>query len=153
MAALGLTGCGYELGYPTLAEGVRTVSVEVAGNQTYRQGLEIQLTRDLYEALPRHANLVVADRRSADARLVVEIVSAEERALAQGGKDPVKEGAIDLAVKVRLIRNRDGTTIRESRILDRAEFRVPVGENLTTATRESAYDLARKIVLSLEPGF
>src|SRR6185503_8700125 len=91
-----LTACGYEVGYPMLAEGIHTVTIEVAGNQTYRQGLEIQLTRDLYEALPRHTNLQVSNARSADARLVVEIADAQGKLLVSGGAAPIKEGAIDL---------------------------------------------------------
>lgn len=144
--------CGYEAGFPLQADGVRTIAVEVAGNETFRQGLEIPLTRQLHEALPRHSGLVVTSREEADARLVVDIVEAQGPALVVGGATPIKEGALDLALRVRLVR-RDGTVLREKRILDRAEFRVPVGENLSTATRESSYDLARKIVLSLEPDF
>ena len=41
----------------------------------------------------------------------------------------------------------------ERRLLDRTEFRDPIGENLTTARSELVVDLARKITLALESGF
>jgi hypothetical protein len=38
----------------------------------------------------------------------------------------------------------------DRRLLDRTEFRAPLGENLTSARAEMAEDLARKIALALE---
>jgi len=145
--------CGYQAGFPMRHEGIRTVAVEVVGNQTFRQRLEIPLTRALHEALSEHSALVVTSPDRADARLVVDLVDAQGMALAVGGSAPIKEGALELAIRVRLLRLPGGQTVLERRIVDRAEFRVPVGENLQSATRESAHDLARKIVLSLEPDF
>ena len=45
---------------------------------------------------------------------------------------------------------RDGTVVIQRRLLDRTEFRDPIGENLTTAREELVNDLARKIALALE---
>ena len=41
----------------------------------------------------------------------------------------------------------------DRQILDQAEFRVPIGETLESATAELVFDMARKIVLSLETDF
>lgn len=153
LLALLLAGCGYEAGFPLRRDGIRTVSVEVVGNQTFRQRLEIPLTRALHEALAQHSALVTTTKEKADARLVVSIAEASGAALAVGGRDPIKEGALELALEVKLLRNPGGETIRARRVVDRAEFRVPLGENLSSATHEAAHDLARKIVLSLEPDF
>lgn len=155
VAALACCGaaCGYQAGFPLRHTGIRTVAVDVVGNQSFRQRLEIPLTRALHEALSVHSALVVTTPDRADARLVVNLEDAQGMALAVGGSAPIKEGALELAIAVKLLRLPGGETVVERRIVDRAEFRVPVGENLASATRESAHDLARKIVLSLEADF
>ena len=148
-----LAACGYSAGFDLANEGIRTVAVEVAGNASFRQKLEVPLMRELHQALAEHSQLVVAKAGRADSRLVVDILDVQGRSLATGGQSPIKEGALEFAVRVRLLREPDGHVVRDRRVLDRAEFRVPVGENLTTATNEAAADLARKIVLALEPDF
>ena len=47
----------------------------------------------------------------------------------------------------------DGTVHIDRQLLDRTEFRSPLGENLTSARAELAEDLARKIALALESDF
>jgi hypothetical protein len=75
---------------------------------------------------------------------------ARERTLVSGSRtDPVREGALEAAVRMRLVR-RDGTVLLERRLLDRTEFRDPIGEDLSSARAELAEDLARKIALALE---
>jgi len=45
---------------------------------------------------------------------------------------------------------RDGTVLIERRLLDRTEFRSPIGEDLTSARNELVEDLAHKIALALQ---
>ena len=70
-----------------------------------------------------------------------------------GRPEPVSEGAIALAASVRLVDAATGRVLRRFRVIDRAEFRVAVGEGEADAIREATTDLARKIVLGLEGGF
>ena len=80
-------------------------------------------------------------------------VKAIERTLVTGLRtDPVREGAFEAAVRIRLV-GRDGTVLLERRLLDRTEFRTPIGEDLTSARNELVEDLARKIALALESDF
>ncbi|MBZ0153779.1 MAG: hypothetical protein K8J09_19805, partial [Planctomycetes bacterium] len=65
---------------------------------------------------------------------------------------PVREGALESAIWMRLI-DRDGRTLLERRLVDRTEFRSPIGEDLTSARGELVEDLARKIALALESDF
>ena len=61
--------------------------------------------------------------------------------------------ALDFVVDVTLTDRASGAILRRVRVLDRAEFRSPVGETEASATTEAASDLARKIVLALEADF
>jgi hypothetical protein len=142
--------CGYTFGSGLPAEGVRSVALMVIGNETYRQRLEVELGAALTRELPVSTDLVLADRRRADAILQVVITEARERTLVSGTRaDPVREGALEATLEMRLLR-RDGSLLMERRLLDRTEFRAPIGEDLGTARQELAEDLARKIALALE---
>ena len=55
-----LAACGYSAGFDLANEGIRTVAVEVAGNASFRQKLEVPLMRELHQALAEHSQLVVA---------------------------------------------------------------------------------------------
>ena len=88
----------------------------------------------------------------------VTLLDTRERTLVLGVGDQfspgfdfprVREGALEGTVQVRLV-GRDGTVHVDRRILDRTEFRAPLGENVTTARAELAEDLARKIALALQ---
>lgn len=143
------TSCGYTIGQGLASRGVHTVSLDVVANDTYRQRLEVELGQALARELPVSTDLVLADRRHADAILQVVFRAANESTLVLGGFDsPVREGAFEGRVLVRLVR-RDGSLVLERSVLDRTEFRSPIGEDLTTARQELVEDLARKIALSL----
>ena len=149
----GLGGCGYTMGSGLAAKGVRTVALDVVANDTFRQRLEVELGLALARELPVSSDLVLADRRRADAILKVVFTAADERTLVIGGLDsPVREGAFEGRVRVQLVRP-DGTLLLERAVLDRTEFRSPIGENLTTARQELIEDLARKIALALSTDF
>lgn len=145
-------GCGYTFGSGLDREGVRTIAVAVVGNESYRQRLETELSAALSTEL-QTTDLTLASRQQADAILHVTIAGAQERTLVPGDRtDPVREGAFEAAVRMKLVR-RNGSVVLERTLLDRTEFRDPIGENLTTARAELVGDLARKIALALESGF
>lgn len=149
MALLLLGGCDYTFGSGMAKLGVRTVALDVVGNDTFRQRLEAELGMALARELPVSSDLELADRRNADAILKVTLTSADERTLVTGERtDPVREGAFAAAVWMQLV-GRDGRLVLERRITDRTEFRSPIGENLTSARGELVEDLARKIALAL----
>lgn len=152
-AAALLTACGYTFGSGVEALGVRTVALQVVANDTYRQRLEVDLSSALSRELPVTTELALADRREADATLVVTLTDARESTLVNGNRlSPVREGALEGAVWMRLT-SRDGRTLLERRLLDRTEFRSPIGEDLASARGELVEDLARKIALALESDF
>ncbi len=149
-----LCACGYSFGTGLAEAGIHTVAVRVVDNETFRHRLEIPLTRQINSELVNLTNLVPADASHADAILTVEIVDASERTLVIGDRVvPVKEGALAMVIRSRLVATDDGRTLTDREITDQKEFRVPIGETLETATAEMITDMARKIVLSLETSF
>lgn len=143
-------GCGYTFGSGMQARGIRTVALAVVTNQSFRQRLEVELAAKLARELPVSTDLRLATRGNADARLEVQIDEARERTLVPGSAaDPVREGTLAAAVTMRLIAP-DGRVLIERVLLDRTEFRSPIGENLTSARAELVNDLARKIALALD---
>lgn len=150
LGCLLLAGCGYTFGSGLEQRGVRSIALSVVGNETYRQRLEAELGLALARQIHDATGLVLADRSTADATLHVVLSEAHERTLVTGLRsDPVREGAFEAAVRIRLV-SRDGTVLLERRLLDRTEFRSPIGEDLTSARSELVEDLARKIALALQ---
>ena len=152
-ALLLFAACGYSFGTGLHERGVHTVALEVVGNESFRQRLEVELSSVLARELPVSADLELADRARADAVLQVVVTKIDERTLVGGGRDaPVREGAFEGRVTMRLV-GRAGNLLLQRRIMDRTEFRNPIGENLTSARLELVEDLARKIVLALGSDF
>lgn len=160
--AIAVAACGYTVGTGLHRRGVRTVAFQVVGNESFRQRYEVEINRYLARELPIVTDLVFADRARADAVLEVVLNDVRERTVVPGVPDPqnpgdqsyprVREGALEGAVRVRLV-GRDGTVHIDRVLLDRTEFRAPLGENLTSARDELAEDLADKILLALEDSF
>ena len=146
-------GCGYTLGLDNFGPTGRTIAVGVVDNRTFRQKVDIPLTREIYVALAEHSNLRPATPDVADTLLDVEIIDIRGRNLVGKGNTPVAEGALDFAVHSVLRDGRSGAILREAHLVDRATFRIDVGETEGTATSEAVSQLARKIVLALEAEF
>lgn len=148
-----LGACGYTMGSGLEQQGIRTVFLEVVGNSTWRQRLEADLSAALSRELAVSAGLLPGTATGADAILEVELTDDRERTLVPGSRsDPTREGAEEVLVRMTLRRARDGRILVSRDIADRAEFRSPIGEDLTSARRELVADLARKIALALEAG-
>jgi hypothetical protein len=142
--------CGYSFGSGLDQQGVRTVALRVAGNQSYRQRMEVELTTALARELPVSTDLQLARTGHADATLEVTLTDAVERTLVPGSRaDPVREGGLLATVRVRLVRS-DGAVLVDQVLRERTEFRDPIGENLASARAELAVELARRIALSLQ---
>jgi len=152
-AVLATTACGYTAGTGWHERGVHTLAVRVVENGTFRQGLEEPLTEEVLRQLVR-TDLLPGTESSADAILEVEITNEQGRSIVSGGRaNPVREGSLELIVHARVWDRRSGRTLSTRHLIDRAEYRTPIGQDLSTATSELVSDLARKIVLALETPF
>ncbi len=147
-------GCGYSLGYQQSRHpGIRSIAIQVVTNQSYRQRLEIPLTRQLHEALNTYSQYRHAPTSRADAVLTVEILEVGNSLLVAGATAPVNEGALDLVARVQLVEKRTGNVLVNTTRRDLAEYRTLLLEDQSSAQDELAADLARKIVLALESDF
>jgi len=154
LCALAAAACGYSSGTGLGDQGIRRVHVTAVANETYRQRLEVELSAAVSRELAVSSDLWPSPRDQADAILEIRIVEEHERTLVSGDRtSPVVEGAQAVNLQVRLVDCRTGRAVIDRRIADRAEFRTPIGEDLTSARQELVEDLARKIVLALETGF
>lgn len=153
ICALGLTGCGYSVGVGEFGSGIRTVSIEVVQNRTYRQGIEVPLTRAIQRSIARHTDVrPTSSIQRADAVLRVTLDSIRGNAHVRAFAPAVREGLLDFRATVELI-DPYGEVLVERELRDQAEFRTLIGETEESATNEAVIDLARKIVLALEGEF
>ncbi len=155
--------CGYSAGTGLHARGVRTVHLRAIENDTYRQRLEAELFAAVSREIPVSSDLLPGTLDRADAILDLRITTEREQTLVVGNprdpaappaaQDPVLEGAQQVRVQVLLTDRRTGKKLVDKTVLDRAEFRSTLDEDLTTARQELVADLARKIVLALQTAF
>jgi len=149
-----LSCCGYSFGSGLPERGIRTVFVQAVGNDSYRQRLEVDLSAAVSRELPVSSDLLPGTAATADAILQLDFRRTRERTLVTGTTaEPVREGALEAALQMRLIERRSGRTLLQRSITDHAEFHDPIGEDLDSARQELIADLARKIILALETGF
>ena len=150
-AALLLWGCAYRTGLDLESRGIRSLGVQVAANETFRQRIEIPLTRDLQREIESRMHVLPAPPDRADAVLQVRIQSAREYPLAEGAHDVVSVGSLVLQVRARLVERRTGKVLLRGGAADWAEFILPVGENLEGALTRATQKIARRVVLLLDP--
>jgi hypothetical protein len=144
-------GCGYQQGYSAGERlGVRSVAIAMVKNDTYRQGLDVQLARRLARDLTQFTGLVPGTPGGAEGRLEVTLREAQGRSISETTGGAVSEGAILLLVTTRLVDQRTGAVLYSAENQEWAEFRSPVGENLASATAEAVADLSRKILLGVD---
>lgn len=149
-----LTACGYTAGFDGHGSAGRRVTIEVVGNDTYRQRFELPITRALEQEIPIYSNWQLVGPGSASAIVQARIEQVTGNSLAGGALgSPVREGGLDFILVARLLDARTGRVLQEAEILDRVEFRAAVGENEDSALAEGSEDIARKIILALERPF
>jgi hypothetical protein len=145
-----LPGCGYAMGFQSVAPGIRSIAVEIVDNLSFRQRLERDLTRSIARQLSEYSPYRHASRSTADAILRVEIDAVRNSALVIGTTRPIQEGAFDVIARIRLIERRTGEILVDTRQRDVAEYRTLIDETESSARRELVSDLGRAIVLALE---
>ena len=152
VVAMGLpAGCGYSAGFGLAREGVTSIGVEIVTNETFRQRLEIPLTRQLQREIEARAGVETASPSRADAVLRVWIRSAREYPLGEGARGEVVVGSLVLAVEAQLTHRRTGRVLRRGRLADRGEFILPAGEVYEDAAEEASAKIARRVVLLMDP--
>ncbi|MCB9920228.1 MAG: hypothetical protein H6832_17635 [Planctomycetes bacterium] len=150
-AALVATSCGYRSGFGN-PHGIRSVAIQTVDDQSFRREIAALLTKRIGSDLTRYTGLVPGRHGSADAVLEVTVLSAPGRSVVEGDGGSIREGALALDARARLI-SRSGKVLSDRRYADWAEYRPDVGETRAGALDEAAADLARKILIGIDANF
>ncbi len=147
-----LGSCGYSQGFSGKRLGIRSLAVRVVDNQSYWRGFGSLLTRELGQQLALYSGITPGLPGQSDATLEVQIKEVRGRMITGEGEEAVRESALLIAAKWRIVDQESGKELQAGKALDWAEYRVPVGENRASAQKEAIGDLARRILISLGAG-
>ena len=157
-AAVALAGCGYTVGNSFQAP-VRTVAVPVFANESFRRGLEFQLTDQVQREIQLRTPYRIADESAADTRLVGRIVQAEKYPLTPTPFDDPRELQLHLAVEIRWEDLRSGQVIAcqtlpispdAFALVSQSAFAPEIGQSRATAEQQAVQNMARQIVDLME---
>jgi len=154
-----LAGCGYTVGNSFQAP-VQTVSVSVFGNESYRRGLEFQLTDAIHREIQnRWPSLRIVHDGTADTKLIGRIVQADKLMLTPTAFDDPRELEYHLAIDVTWEDQRSGQVLAAQTVpispdavvlLSHASFAPETGQSRATAERKAMDITARQIVDLME---
>ncbi|MEX0716259.1 MAG: LPS assembly lipoprotein LptE [Planctomycetaceae bacterium] len=153
-----IAGCGYMIGggYNT---DIATVEVPMFTSQSFRRGLEFQLTEAVLREIKSRTPYRIAKAPFADTRLTGNIVELTKRPLTMTPGDEPRELQLSYAVEVTWtdLRSNRGIMHQEIEIppdlvhlVADAEFAPEVGASLATGNQEALDRLARRIVEMME---
>jgi len=151
-------GCGYMVGGVYSSE-VRTVAVPTFSNETYRRGIEFQLTEAVQKEIQNRTPFRLAKEPYADTRLTGKIIDIDKRQLVRTRFDDPRELELSLAVEVTWEDLRTGKIISQEQVpldpesiklLADSSFAPEVGHSLATAMQSTVAKMARQIVDMME---
>lgn len=153
-----LPGCGYMVGGAYQNE-VRTVHVPIFTSDSFRRGLEFQLTEAVQKRIQTQTPFALADRRNADTVLTGHIVDVRKDVLSETAFDDPRELQMLMAIEVTWQDRRTGQILQQQDIpippdlvhlTATSEFAPEVGQSRATAEHDVMEKLARKIVNMME---
>ena len=153
-----LSGCGYTVGNGFNPE-IRTVSVPIFENDTFRRGIEVQLTEAVQKEIQKRTPYRLAKGLDADTRLTGKIVQTRKDVLGENRFDDPRELQISLMVLMKWENLRTGEVLAQQEVplspnaiplSSQADFAPEVGQSLATGTQDSLNQLARRIVNMME---
>lgn len=155
---LSLAGCGYIVGKGFGPE-VRSVSVPIFQNDTYRRNIEYQLTEAVHQEIENRTPFRLAKGDAADTKLTGRIVQIRKDVLGETRFDDPRELQYTILVRVTWEDLRSGQILatqelpvspEEIPVIGQAEFAPEVGHSLATATQDATTRMARRIVNMME---
>ena len=153
-----LPGCGYMFGSPH-QPGIRTVHVPVFTSDTFRRGLEYQLTEAVQQQIKHRTAFQLTSRETADTILQGHLVELRKDGLGETRFDDLRELQLELTVVATWKDARTGRVIgRQSirpeldhrHLIAQANMAPEVGQSLATATQTAVDRLAIQIVDIME---
>lgn len=153
-----LSGCGYMVGNGFGPE-IRSVSVPIFQNDTYRRNIEYQLTEAVQKEIQNRTPFLLARGDQADTKLTGRIVEVRKDVLGETRFDDPRELQLTIMIRTKWEDLRSGQILAQQEVplspddipvIGQAEFAPEVGHSLATATQDSVTRLARRIVNMME---
>jgi len=152
------SGCGYTVGNGFSPE-IRTVSVPLFENDTFRRGLEYQLTEAVQKQIQSRTPYRLARDQDADTRLTGRIVQIRKDVLGENNNDDPRQLQFSVFVRVTWENLRTGEILAKQEVpvapeaiplITQAGFAPELGQSQATATQIAMDLMARDIVNLME---
>lgn len=156
-----LPGCGYTVG-GAYDPSIRSVHVPTFTTESYRRGLEIQLTDAVQKQIQNRSHFRLVHEPDADTRLTGRIARVGKTVLGESKFDDPRELQLRFEVVVTWEDLRSGRILAEQRVpiapeavrlVSESSFAPEVGQSLATGTQEAIDRMARQIVELMETGW
>jgi len=154
LVLVALSGCGYMIG-PGGDPQITTVEVPVFGNETFRRGIELQLTESVQKEIQKRSFVRIAKGAEAQTRLTGTIKQIRKTPIGRTAFSDSRELELSILVEVTWENLSTGEVISEYSVpLDRAttslftssNFAPEVGHSLATAVHANVQQAATQIV-------
>jgi len=151
-------GCGYVVG-GAYAPDIRSVHVPTFTSDSFRRGIELQLTEAVQKEIKDRTPYRLTRAQSADTRLTGHIVEIRKDVLGETKFDDPREIQFSLAIEVTWEDLRSGQVLSRQQVpinpdivqlVSHADFAPEVGHSRATATQDAVEDLAQQIVGMME---
>jgi Lipopolysaccharide-assembly len=158
LVVIAISGCGYTVGN-SFHPDIRTVSVPIFENDTFRRGIEVQLTEAVQKEIQQRTPYRLAKGLDADTRLTGRIVQSRKDVLGENHFDDPRDLQLSLMIVTKWENLRTGEVLAQQEVplsphavplSADAEFVPEVGQSLATGTQEALQRLARRIVNMME---
>lgn len=153
-----LSGCGYTIGNGFHPD-VQTVSVPIFENDTFRRGIEVQLTEAVQQEIQQRTPYRLAKGLEADTRLTGRIVQVRKDVLGENKFDDPRELQLGLMIVAKWENLRTGEVLAVQEVplsptaiplTTQTQIAPEVGPSLATGNQEALGQLARRIVNMME---
>lgn len=153
-----LSGCGYVVGGAYVPD-IRSVHVPTFTSDSFRRGIELQLTEAVQKQIQMRTPYRLTHGRSADTRLSGHIVEIRKDVLGETMFDDPRELQFTLAVEVTWEDLRNGQVLARQQIpirpemvqlISHADFAPELGHSLATVTQDAVDSMAQQIVGMME---
>jgi len=153
-----VAACNYNVGNGYPAE-IRSVYVPIFKNETYRRGIEFQLTEAVHKQIQQRTPFRLVHEPLADTRLTGCIRDVRKRVLGETKFDDPRELELTLVVDIVWEDVRNGGVLyegtmslgpAEAHLVSQAQLAPEVGQSLATAYQTAIDRLSRQIVDKME---
>jgi hypothetical protein len=145
-----ISGCGYTT-KSLISRNINSIYIPIFGNDTFRNGLEFDLTTALKDEIMSRTKLRIAGKDDADTILTGKIIRVDEGATSSNAFDNLVESSITITVNISLADRRTGRLLMSvNGLADTGAIIITRGETINTGIQEAVTRLANKIVYQLE---